>query len=110
MIRVHVPVGVSYGSNPKQVEKILLDVANNNSDVIKHKPIEVWFTEYGDSSLNFTLLVWTDVRKVGVLAMRSSLYYNIFEALKEAGIAIPFPQRDLHIRSGLFPTADGSKE
>ena len=103
LIRVHVPVGVSYSADPKQVEKLLLDAAKDNPNVIQSNPPQVWFTEFGDSSLNFELLVWTDVRSVGALKMRSDLYYVIFEALAEAGIEIPFPQRDLHIRSGLVP-------
>ena len=110
LIRVHVPVGVSYSADPKQVEKLLLDVAKKNPDVIQSNPPQVWFTEFGDSSLNFELLVWTDVRSVGALKMRSDLYYTIFEALAEAGIEIPFPQRDLHIRSGLVPPEPGSKK
>jgi len=110
LIRVHVPVGVSYSADPKQVEKLLLDVAKNNPDVIQSNPTQVWFTEFGDSSLNFELLVWTDVRSVGALKLRSDLYYAIFEALAEAGIEIPFPQRDLHIRSGLVPPERGPKE
>ena len=110
LIRVHIPVGVSYSADPKQVEKLLLDVAKNNPDVIQGNPPQVWFTEFGDSSLNFELLVWTDVRSVGALKLRSDLYYAIFAALAEAGIEIPFPQRDLHIRSGLVPPDAGSKE
>jgi small-conductance mechanosensitive channel len=106
LIRVHVPVGVSYSADPKQVEKILLDAANKHPDVVRKNPPQVWFTEFGDSSLNFELLVWTDVRRVGAFKMRSDLYYAIFEALAEAGIEIPFPQRDLHIRSGLVPPAE----
>jgi small-conductance mechanosensitive channel len=110
LIRVHVPVGVSYSADPKQVEKLLLDVARNNPNVIQSNPPQVWFTEFGDSSLNFELLVWTDIRSVGALTMRSELYFAIFEALAEAGIEIPFPQRDLHIRSGLVPPEPGSKK
>jgi len=98
LIRVHVPVGVSYSSNPKEVEAILLKAAEGNEKVNKSKQPEVWFSEYGDSSLNFELLVWMDVRKVTENRMRSELYFAIFEALAEAGIEIPFPQRDLHIR------------
>ena len=59
------------------------------------------FVEYGDNSINFELLFWIDVRKTARRRVRSELYFAIFEALKEAGIEIPFPQRDLHIRSGL---------
>jgi small-conductance mechanosensitive channel len=110
LIRVHVPVGVSYSSNPKEVEAILLKAAEGNERVNKSKQPEVWFSEYGDSSLNFELLVWMDVRRVTENRVRSDLYFTIFEALAEAGIEIPFPQRDLHIRSGLVPPEEGSKE
>jgi small-conductance mechanosensitive channel len=110
MIRIHVPVGVSYSSNPKEVEAILLKAAAGNERIVKSKHPEVWFSEYGDSSLNFELLVWIDVRRVMENSVRSELYFTIFEALAEAGIEIPFPQRDLHIRSGLHTTTGGSKE
>jgi len=110
LIRIHVPVGVSYSSNPHEVEAILLKAAAENGKTDKRKKPEVWFAEYGDSSLNFDLLVWIDVRKVTENRVRSELYFTIFEALAEAGIEIPFPQRDLHIRSGLFPSPAGSKE
>jgi small-conductance mechanosensitive channel len=102
LIRIHIPVGVSYSSNPQEVEEILLKAAAESERVSKVKDPEVWFAEYGDSSLNFELLVWIDVRAVSENKVRSDLYYTIFEALAAAGIEIPFPQRDLHIRSGLF--------
>ena len=101
-------MGVSYSADPKEVEKILLEAAKSHPDVIQKNPAQVWFTEFGDSSLNFELLVWTDVRNVGAFKMRSDLYFAIFEALAEAGIEIPFPQRDLHIRSGLVLPTEGS--
>ncbi len=101
LIRIHIPVGVSYSANPQEVKDILLKVANENAHVNKEKPSIVRFSEYGDSSINFELLVWIDVRRVGVNDVQSELYYAIFQALAEADIEIPFPQRDLHIRSGL---------
>jgi len=109
LIRIHVPVGVSYSSDPQTVEGILLKAAAENDKIDKGKKPEVWFSEYGDSSLNFNLLVWIDVRRVTENRVRSDLYFTIFQALAEAGIEIPFPQRDLHIRSGLFPpSGEGS--
>jgi small-conductance mechanosensitive channel len=59
----------------------------------------VLFTEFADSSLNFKLLVWADVRRFARGIIKSALYFKIFDDFKEAGIEIPFPQRDLHIRS-----------
>ncbi len=109
LIRIHIPVGVSYSSNPREVESILLKAAEANEGVDKGRKPEVWFSEYGDSSLNFHLLVWIDVRRVTQNRIQSQLYFAVFEALAEAGIEIPFPQRDLHIRSGLFPPEAASK-
>ena len=101
LIRVHIPVGVSYDADPETVRQILLEVARTNPNVNRRRKPEVFFDAYGDSSINFNLLVWIDMREIGEKRLRSELYYKIFEELKKADIEIPFPQRDLHIRSGL---------
>jgi len=99
LIRIGLPVGVSYKANPREVEKILLTVAENEPLVEKtYKPI-VRFMEYADSSINFELLIWIDVRRTPRRKVRSNLYFAIFEELAKAGIEIPFPQRDVHMRS-----------
>jgi len=99
LIRIELPVGVSYRSDPRQVEKILLASAENEPLVNKiHRPV-VRFVEYADSSINFELLVWIDVRKTPRRKVRSDLYFVIFEEFAKAGIEIPFPQRDIHIHS-----------
>ncbi|RJQ59137.1 MAG: hypothetical protein C4530_09560 [Desulfobacteraceae bacterium] len=99
MIRMEVPVGVSYDSDPREVEKILLQAAEKESLVEKYPPPAVRFRQLGDSSLDFGLLIWIDVRNVPRRKVRSNLYFSIFQALKDAGIEIPFPQRDIHIRT-----------
>jgi len=99
MIRIDLPVGVSYGADPSEVEKILLTVAEQEPLVSKNTPPAVRFVEYGDSSINFELLIWIDVRKTARRLVRSALYFAIFEELRKAKIEIPFPQRDIHIRS-----------
>ncbi len=98
LIRIELLVGVSYKADPRQVEKILLAAAESEPEVNKiHRPA-VRFVEYGDNSINFELLVWIDVRKTPRRSVRSNLYFVIFEELAKAGIEIPFPQRDVHIR------------
>ncbi|HSO20880.1 MAG TPA: mechanosensitive ion channel domain-containing protein, partial [Desulfosarcina sp.] len=99
LIRIDLPVGVSYSANPRQVEEILLKAAQEEPDVDKTHPPAVRFVEYGDSAINFELLVWIDVHRTPRRRVRSNLYFAIFEALGAAGIEIPFPQRDIHIRS-----------
>ena len=99
LVRIDVPVGVSYEADPRKVSRILLDAAATEPLVSKQKAPAVRFVEFGDSSINFELLVWIDVRSTPRRKVRSDLYFAIFEALAQAGIEIPFPQRDLHIRS-----------
>jgi small-conductance mechanosensitive channel len=98
--RVVVPVGVAYGSNTEQVRDILLDVARSHPEVVNNASApepSVVFREFGDSSLNFQLrcfLVNVDRR----LRVLSDLNFAIDKAFREAGIEIPFPQRDLHVK------------
>jgi small-conductance mechanosensitive channel len=99
LIRIELNVGVSYSADPRQVEKILLAAAKNEPLVDKtHEPV-VRFVAYADSSINFQLLVWIDVRKTPRRRVRSNLYFVIFEELAKAGIEIPFPQRDIHVHT-----------
>lgn len=99
-IRFHVPVGVSYNEDPAKIKEILLKVAEDHSDILKRPAPDVLFTEYGDSSLNFDLMVWTNTYIDRPIILKSQLYYKIFEKFKEHNVEIPFPQRDLHLRSG----------
>lgn len=98
-IRFRFPVGVSYNEDPKIVKKLLLEVAAENTHVLKSPAPDVFFDEFGDSSLNFKLAVWTDTQADSMSPFKSELYYAIFEKFKEHNIEIPFPQRDLHLRS-----------
>lgn len=98
MSRLHLPVGVAYGSDPKEVEAALMEVANLNVKVLQNPPPRVVFTGLGDSSLDFELLVWTEDPSKQFL-LKSDLYFQIYEILCRKEIEIPFPQRDLHIRS-----------
>ena len=99
MIRIDLPVGVSYRANPQKVKEILLEVAEKEPMVAKFQKPAVRFVEYGDSSINFEVLIWIDVRVTPRRNVRSALYFKIFEEFRKAGIEIPFPQRDIHIRS-----------
>jgi small-conductance mechanosensitive channel len=96
--RIEVLVGVAYGSDPYQVQKIFLDILSSQKDIVKDpKPI-VLFNNFGDSSLDFRILFWTDNFDEWI-RIRSEVIFRIHDGLKEAGIQIPFPQRDLNIRS-----------
>jgi len=98
-VRFNIPVHVSYKEDPESVRDLLLEVAGRNEGVLKHPAPDVLFDKYGESSLNFNLRIWTrsHINKPGVL--RSQLYYEIFKVFREKGVEIPYPQRDIHIKS-----------
>ncbi|MGC8773980.1 MAG: mechanosensitive ion channel family protein [Chlorobaculum sp.] len=102
-LRVSVPVGVAYGSDPELVKRVLLGVAENHSDILTQPAPAVLFSDFGNSSLDFELLVWTETRIQTPRFLRSELNYRIFDAFRKNGIEIPFPQTDLHIRSSDIP-------
>ena len=97
--RIHLSVGVAYGSNPNQVRSALLEAANSVPKVLISPAPQVVFKGFGDNSLDFELLVWTDEPDKQFL-LKSNLYFRLYEILSEQQIEIPFPQRDLHLRSG----------
>jgi len=101
-VRFNIPVGVSYKSDPQSVKKILMEVAENNKGVLKDPPPDVLLNDYGDSSINFTLRVWTSEYITVPKLLKSQLYYSAFEKFKEYGIEIPFPQRDIHVKNDLI--------
>ena len=102
-VRFLFPVGVSYKEDPEKVRKILLDVAVSNPNVLKLPGPIVIFDEFGDSSLNFFLGVWTSTYIEKPRILKSELYFEIFKKFNEQGIEIPFPQRDIHIKTSLIP-------
>jgi len=96
--RFHLEVGVSYSSDIDVVTAVLIACALEQTEVIKdeaHKPF-VRFQDFGESSLLFYLIFWTqDIFRVE--QVKSELRYKIFKAFQHKGIVIPFPQRDIHI-------------
>lgn len=99
-VRVHVPVGVAYGSDVDLVTKVLLEEASRHTGVLRAPAPEVWFVEFGNSSLNFHLLVWI-ADPVTQPQTISDLNYAIDAAFRRNGIEISFPQRDVHVRAGI---------
>jgi potassium efflux system protein len=102
--RVRVPFGVAYGSDKELVRKAALEAAEEVPYTMANRrgrETDVWLTEFGDSSVNFLLLVW--VNRQGArrpTRCRSAYLWALETKLAEHGIEIPFPQRDLHIKSG----------
>ncbi len=104
--RIEVPVGVAYGTDPHRVKEILLEVARAQPKALERPEPFVLFLGFGDSSLNFTVRFWISDFE-NWLAIQSDATYAVHDALRAAGIQIPFPQRDLHIRSTVaLPAAE----
>ncbi|MBD3220776.1 mechanosensitive ion channel, partial [bacterium] len=106
MRRIDIEVGVAYGTDPDLVLGVLRRVADEHPDVLAEPEPYVLFMAFGESSLDFSLRAWTaDYEQF--LRIGSELRVGIARALKDAGIEIPFPQRDLHLRT-VPPREDGS--
>ena len=96
--RVILPVGVAYGADTRQVERILLEAAKDHPMLLSSPPPTAYFMNFGADALEFELRCY--LRDVNwVLSVRSDLNFKIEEMMREAGIEIPFAQRDLHLRN-----------
>jgi len=95
--RMELPAGVAYGTDPQVVIDILVGVANDHPEVLSDPEPAALFLGFGDSSLDFQLRAWT---RGDYVKASSDLLVGVNNALTDAGIEIPFPQRDLHLRSG----------
>ncbi len=95
--RVRVSVGVSYDTDPKRVERLLLKVGKSHEMALKSPEPFVRFQQFGDSSLDFDLIIYVRDKNY-MFQVRSDLHYSICELFKKEGIEIPFPQRDLNIK------------
>ena len=95
--RIDIAIGVAYDSDPEQVLALLSRVAAETEGVSLHPPPSVLFTGFGESALSFSLRAWTS--SDDSVFIKSNMAVRLYKALREAGIQIPFPQRDLHIRT-----------
>ncbi len=96
--RLHIPVGVAYGADVPKVRSLLLDASKGQARVLSYPAPQVFFKGFGDSSLDFELLVWTREPSRQIL-IKSDLYFQIEHLFRKNRVEIPFPQRDLHLRT-----------
>ncbi len=97
-LRISVKVGVGYGSDTSKVQSCVLEVAEQNQHILKVPAPEVRFDDFGNSSLDFSLVVWIP-DPAEDLRVASKLRFAIDHKFRDHGIVIPYPQRDLHIKS-----------
>jgi small-conductance mechanosensitive channel len=96
-VRFMINVNVAYGSDVELVINCLEDAMKSNADVVRKPRAFVRFTNFGESALEFEMIFWS---KKGFVIdnVKSDLRRDVYKRLKDNGLAIPFPQRDVHIK------------
>jgi small-conductance mechanosensitive channel len=108
-VRFRIPVGVAYGSDVKKVREALIAAGKSHPHVLHDPAPSVFLTHFGENAIGFELVVWSSEMSHRPSRFKSDLNFAIEEKLREAGIQIPFPQRDLHIRSGVLKAESANK-
>ena len=98
-VRLKIPVSVSYGDDPELALKLLGEAADQNSRVLKDPPAVGRLMEFGDNGIQLELRIWISDPQNGISNVRSDLNLAIWRLFKQAGITIPFPQRDVYVKT-----------
>jgi small-conductance mechanosensitive channel len=104
-VRVHIPVAVPYDCDLRLAQQLMVQAAGEADRVLKNRPPSIWLTAFGDSGVDHDILVWIGDPEAGVGSVRSQILNRVWELFKENGIALPNPQRDVHIRDWPGPPA-----
>ena len=98
-VRVHIPVGVSYKCDIHLAQRLMIEAAIASRRVLATPKPTVWLREFGDSSVDHDIMVWIADPENGVGSVRSDVLNRVWDLFSQNGIQLPFPQRDLHLRS-----------
>lgn len=98
-VRISIPVGVSYDSDMDQAIELMKQACVDVPRVLNHPKPVVWMLEFGDNSVNFEIRCWINDPQSGVGNFKAAVLKRVWDLFKEHGVEIPFPQRDVHIRS-----------
>ena len=98
-VRVHVGFSVSYESDLRLVQKLAVEAAIAAPRVLAKPDAVCWIKSFGDSGVEFDLRIWIDDPEAGVGNIVSEVFLRIWDAFKANGISMPYPQRDIHVRS-----------
>ncbi len=109
-IRLKVPVGISYKNNPHHAIAVMLEAVKSVSRLLTDPAPKCLLMGFGDSSVDLELRFWIADPQNGINSVRSDVMLKIWDALQEAGIEIPFPQRDLHLKTATVPINVMGKE
>jgi small-conductance mechanosensitive channel len=108
-VRIEIPFGVSYEANPHDVKKTVEAHCAKHSRILQSPKCAVHFDAFGDSSLNFFFRFWISEPSDGLVNIKSEILFDIWDALKAAGIEIPYPKRDLYAPNGIRVHVENGK-
>ena len=98
-VRISIPVGVSYDTDMDQAIELMKKACVDVPRVLDHPKPVVWMLEFGDSSVNFEIRCWINDPQSGVGNFKAAVLKRVWDLFKEHGVEIPYPQRDVHIRT-----------
>ena len=101
-VRFRIPVGIAYGSDIEKVRTALIAAGKDNPHTLSDPEPSVFLEKFGDNAIEFELVVWSSEMSYRPRRYRSEINFAIEKNLRAAGIELAFPQRDLHIRSGVL--------
>lgn len=101
-VRFRLPVGVAYGTDVSKVREVLIAAAREHPATLSEPAPDAFLEKFGDNSIDFELVVWSEEMSQRPSRFRSDLNYLVCKHLSAAGIVIPFPQRDLYLRDGVI--------
>ncbi len=99
LVRLQVPVGVAYGSDLEKARELMMAVAADTPRVLKDPKPACLLTGFGDNAVNLEVRVWINDPQNGIGSVKSELLWGIWQRFREHGVELPFPQRDLHLKS-----------
>mgnify|MGYP003647082539 CR=1 FL=1 len=107
LVRIDVTFGVSYDSDPHAVIRIAKEATSSVGRVVADRPVVCWMTGFGDSSLDFVLRFWIRDPQAGLTNVRGEVLLALWDAFKENGIGIPFPHREILMKTPVTLAGDG---
>ena len=99
LVRLKVPVGVAYGSDLEKARELMLAAAADTLRVLKDPKPACLLTGFGDNAVNLELRVWINDPQNGIASVKSDLFWGIWQRFQDHGIEMPYPQRDVHLKS-----------
>jgi small-conductance mechanosensitive channel len=99
LVRLHVPVGVAYGSDLEKAKELMLESAAVTKRVLNDPAPACLLSGFGDNTVNLEVRVWINDPQNGIASVKSDIFWGIWQRFREHGIELPFPQRDVHLKS-----------